>query len=94
MLTSPFPASLMHIPGNPSRSMPWIIPEQPVLEETPAVRLTFSSSESWATKALAFLYAEAQSPAPIPWAIHVNNQDVGKEARVDIREGYTGGDSP
>jgi hypothetical protein len=43
-------------------------PEHAVFEVTPAVRLTFSSSDSWATKALALVYAEAQSPAPVPSA--------------------------
>ncbi len=33
---------------------------------TPVVRLTFSSRVSWLTKARAFSYAAAQSPAPEP----------------------------
>ena len=70
-----------------------MFPEHPLLEETPAVKLTFSSSDSFATKALAFLYAEAQSPAPVPSAIwwvsksQEGSQDKRLSKESGVREG-------
>lgn len=51
---SPWPASLKHMPGKPSREMLATLPEQPLSTSlAPPVRLTFSSSVIWDTSSLA-----------------------------------------
>ncbi len=43
---TPLPASFRHMPGNSSRGMPGMVPEQPDLRSTPPVKLTCPASVS------------------------------------------------